>query len=72
MFRVDRMLRLLMLRIRRRPTPVQWGRLGEYFSETINSYEFSNSMGQNFKQTDQYHLGQHCVTSHCNPILSDH
>ena len=27
-------------------------------------------MGQSFKQTDQYHLGQDCVTSHRNPIPS--
>ena len=29
-------------------------------------------MGQNFKQADQYHLGQDCVTSHRNPIPSHH
>ena len=43
-----------------------------YFPETINSYKFSNSMGQNFKQADQYHLGQDCVTSHRNPMPSHH
>ena len=29
-------------------------------------------MGQNFKQTDQYPLGQDCVMSHRNPIPSHH